>query len=340
MHEGIIFTAMLRNKTIKIFLNYFLGPLLFVGLSVSIFEQIRHQPHLAQSWAQIKASFLSMKVLNLAMAVVLIFINWGLESRKWQLLIRSVQPVKFFTAYKAVLSGVSFSVALPNRVGEYIGRMLYQPEGHRLETISLAIVGGLAQLLATLAWGTLGLVVLRADLLQAYPQLTVWFQFLLYGLLFALAGLAAFYFNVSLVVRFFNRWLSSHHFLYLVEALKNFNAVFLLRLFVLSSVRYGVFLLQYIILFHFFGVDVPALTIVPVTSVVFLALAVIPSIALLEVGLRGEISLKLMGLFSANSLGIGLTSVTVWFLNLIVPAVAGALFLLNVKLLSKNNDEN
>ena len=73
-------------------------------------------------------------------------------------------------------------------------------------------------------------------------------------------------------------------------------------------------------------------------SVVFLALAVIPSIALLEVGLRGEVSLRLMGLFSMNSLGIGLTSVTIWFINLIIPAIIGTLFLLNIKLLSKNED--
>jgi uncharacterized RDD family membrane protein YckC len=97
-------------------------------------------------------------------------------------------------------------------------------------------------------------------------------------------------------------------------------------------------MLQYILLFHFFNVQVVAFNIVPAMSVVFLALAVIPSIALIEVGLRGEISLRLMGLFSMNTLGIGLTSVTVWFINLIIPAIIGTLFLLNVKLLSKNED--
>ena len=54
-----------------------------------------------------------------------------------------------------------------------------------------------------------------------------------------------------------------------------------------------------------------------VTNVIFLAMAVIPSIALVEIGLRGEVSLKLMGMFSANTLAIGLASVTIWFLNLI-----------------------
>ena len=330
---------MVRNKTIKIFLNYFLGPALFVGLSFSIFQQIRHQPHLTQSWQEIKAGFTSYKVLYLLFAVVLIFVNWGIETWKWRLLVGSVRPLSFFKAYKAVLSGVSFSIALPNRIGEYIGRMMYQPEGGRLKTISLAIVGSLAQLLVTLLFGIIGLIALKKQLLIAYPQFVIWYQFILYGLIFLLALIALFYFEVSAVVRFFSRWLNSHRFLYLVEALQNFNVSFLAKIFLLSSLRYLVFMVQYIILFHFFNVEVSALTIVPVMSVVFLALAVIPSIALIEVGLRGEVSLRLMGLFSMNSLGIGLTSVTVWFINLIIPAIVGTLFLLNVKLLSKN-DEN
>lgn len=329
---------MVRNKSIKIFLNYFLGPVLFVVLAASIFQQMRHQPRLAQSWLEIKEAFASAKVVYLLLAVLLIFVNWGLETVKWKLLVSSVKPIPFFTAYKAVLSGVSFSVALPNRVGEYIGRMLYQPEGGRLKTISLAVVGSIAQLLVTLAVGAVGLLVLKNEILQAYPALVIWFQFVFYGLLAVLACIAFFYFNVSAVVGFFSRWLTNHHFLYLVEALKNFNAAFLAKILLLSSMRYGVFLLQYILLFQFFGVKVAALVVAPVMSVVFLALAVIPSIALLEVGLRGEVSLRLMGLFSANSLGIGVTSVTVWFLNLVLPAIAGALFLLNVKLLSKNDE--
>ncbi|HEY0039196.1 MAG TPA: lysylphosphatidylglycerol synthase domain-containing protein [Flavisolibacter sp.] len=329
---------MLRNKTIKIFLNYFLGPLLFVGLSISIFQQVRHQPHLAQSWEEIKEGFVSLKVLYLVLAVLLIFVNWGIETLKWKLLVQSVRQISFFKAYKAVLSGVSFSVALPNRVGEYIGRMMYQPEGGRLKTISLAIVGSIAQLLVTLLAGLLGLIFLKKELLTAYPQFVIWYQFILYGLLFGFGLAALFYFNVSAVVRFFSRWLSSHRFLYLVEALENFNVSFLAKILFLSSIRYGVFMLQYILLFHFFNVQVVAFNIVPAMSVVFLALAVIPSIALIEVGLRGEISLRLMGLFSMNTLGIGLTSVTVWFINLIIPAIIGTLFLLNVKLLSKNED--
>ena len=329
---------MVRNKTIKIFLNYFLGPLLFVGLSFSIFQQIRNQPHLKQSWDEIRASFFSVKIIFLFIATSLIVVNWGIESLKWKLLVSTVRPITFVSAYKAVLSGVSFSVALPNRIGEYLGRMVYQPEGSRLKTISLAMVGSIAQLLITLYCGLAGFVFLKADLLQAFPQAAVLFQFVLYGIGSAALLLTLVYFKVSAVVALFSRWLGEHRYLYLVASLQKFNGSFLLKILLLSSLRYAVFLAQYGAMFLLFGVNMTPLAIVSVMSVVFLSLAVIPSIALIEVGLRGEISLRLVGLFSANSLGIGLTSVTIWFINLIVPALIGTVLLLNLKLLSKHEE--
>ena len=329
---------MVRNKTIKIFFNYFLGPLLFVGLSFSIYQQIRNQPHLKQSWDEIRASFFSVKIFFLFFATALIGVNWGLEALKWKLLVGTVRPVSFLSAYKAVLSGVSFSVALPNRIGEYLGRIMYQPEGSRLKTISLAIVGSIAQLLVTLYCGLAGLLFLKTDLLQAFPQAVLLFQFLLYGLLFIALLLTFVYFKVSAVVALFSRWLDTHHYLYLVESLQKFNGSFLVKILLLSSLRYAVFMAQYGAVFYLFQVNLAPVLVVAVMSVVFLALAVIPSIALIEVGLRGEISLRLVGLFSANSLGIGLTSVTIWFINLIVPALIGTVLLLNLKLLSKNEE--
>ena len=329
---------MVRNKTIKIFLNYFLGPLLFVGLSFSIFQQIRNQPHLKQSWDEISASFLSVKILFLFSASALIVVNWGIEALKWKLLVSTVRPVSFLSAYKAVLSGVSFSVALPNRVGEYIGRMVYQPEGGRLKIISLAIVGSIAQLLVTLFCGLAGLLVLKSDLLKAFPQAVIAFQFLFYGLLFVAMVITLVYFKVSAVVALFSRWLSTHRYLYLVESLQKFNGSFLSKILLLSSLRYAVFMAQYMAVFYLFSVNISPPVMLSAMSVVFLALAVIPSIALIEVGLRGEVSLRLVGLFSANSLGIGLTSVTIWFMNLIIPALIGTVLLLNIKLLSKNEE--
>jgi len=319
------------NKNIKIFINYFLGPLLFVWLTYSIYRQIVKQPQLEESWFSIRQSFQSYKIIYLVVALVLIVVNWGLETWKWMISVRTFYPVKFPQAFKAVLSGVSFSVTMPNRVGEYLGRIMYLPEGNRLKTISVTLVGSFAQLLITIVMGTGGLIILKPLLVTQFPELKIWYQFILYGLVILVAVMLLIYFNVAGTVNLFNRWIRNEKYVYLVESLRKFHRVLLIQILLLSFLRYLIFVIQYILVFHLFEVNVAAGTIATVMSVVFLAMAVIPSIALVEVWLRGEISIKLMGLFSLNMLGIGFTSVTVWFINLILPAIAGSLLLLSLR---------
>jgi len=336
--EVIIFTAMQVNKSIKIFINYFFGPLLFAWLVFSIYQSIKNQPQMEVSWQQIKHSFQSVKIFYLLAALLLIFVNWGLEAQKWKLSVASIEKIGFTQAFKAVLSGVTFSVSMPNRVGEYLGRVLYLHEGSRLKTISVTLVGSFAQLLTTLFLGTIGLIVLKKQLLITYPGMIIWYQFILYGLIVLVIVLVLLYFNVAGTVSLFNKWIRNSKYLYLVESLSNFHGQLLAKILCLSFLRYCVFIVQYILIFYLFEVNVSVAIVVWVMSVIFLSMAVVPSIALVEIGIRGEISLKLMGIFSANSLGIGLTSVTVWFINLIVPAIIGSLLLVNIKIFKKKNE--
>jgi hypothetical protein len=329
---------MKMSKSIKIFINYFLGPLLFVWLSYSIYRQIVKQPQLEESWFQISQSFRSYKIVYLILAVLLIAVNWGLEAWKWMISVRTFYPIKFLQAFKAVLSGVSFSVTMPNRVGEYFGRIMYLPEGNRLKTISVTLVGSFAQLLITIIVGTGCLVILKPSLLNQIPQLKIWYQFIVYILLTLALIMLLIYFNVAGTVRLFNRWIKNQRYIYLIEALQKFHTGLLIQMLAISFLRYLIFIIQYVLVFYLFEVNVPAETIATVMGVVFLAMAIIPSIALIEVWLRGEISIKLMGLFSFNTLGIGFTSVTVWFINLILPAIAGSLLILSLRVFKNDND--
>jgi MFS family permease len=214
---------------------------------------------------------------------------------------------------------------------------VYLPEGNRLKTISVTLVGSFSQLLITVFAGTIGFIFLKSSLVGQFPQLKIWYQFILYGLILVLIIMGLVYFNVAGTVTLFNRWIKNKHYIYLIEALQNFHNKLLLRLLGLSLLRYMIFIIQYVLVFYLFEVNVSVTTIATVMSVVFLAMAVIPSIALVEVWLRGEISIKLMGLFSLNTLGIGFTSVTVWFINLILPAIAGSLLLLSLRVFKNEN---
>jgi uncharacterized membrane protein YbhN (UPF0104 family) len=329
-----------RKSPIRLFIHYFLGPILFILLSWSIYRQLSNQQHLQKSWQQISDSFTSPRILYLLSAIVLMIVNWTLETVKWKLCIRRIQQIRFITAFKAVLSGVSFSVSTPNRVGEYLGRVLYMDEGNRLKAISLTITGSLSQLIITLVMGLAGLLTLGSKLETRGVLSHFWLKSILYGTIIALLILTILYFRLAGVARWFERIKGVKKYGWLFQALEEFNATLLLQLLSLSALRFLVFIVQYYLLFRFFGVDVTWEQTLWAVSVSFLVMAVIPTIALFtDLSLRGEISLKLVGLFSENHLGIWFASVNIWVINLIIPALAGSLLILSIKKILFNKNE-
>lgn len=320
-----------QRKNIKIFINYFLGPLLFVWLSYSIYNQVKNQQDLEKAWLRIRESLSSYMIWNLFAVLLLMIVNWSIEAIKWKLVIQKIQKISFLTAFKAVLSGVSFSVSTPNRVGEYFGRILYMEEGNRLKAISLTIAGSISQLIITLLAGCISLFILLPKIEAEKILSSTWMHLLIYGVLAALIVLTLFYFRLSWFVKWITRLPGSSKYAYLVRSLEDLNATILFQLLSLSGIRFLVFIIQYFLLFRLFDVQVLWWQGFWATSVSFLVLAVIPSFAIADLGLRGKVSLKLLGLFSANGLGITITAGTIWLINLVIPAIVGSLLILGIK---------
>ena len=327
------------NKNSRIFINYFLGPLLFVWLSWAIYRQIQKQPNLETAWQGIKASFSTPLVWNLIAVIAFMIVNWSIEAVKWKISVRPIQQVSFFKAFRAVLSGVSFSVSTPNRVGEYLGRVLYMDEGNRLKTISITIVGSISQLIITLLMGCIGLVMLRNDIEASQLISPLWMKVILYGVTGILSGLLLFYFRLSWLIKWVDKLPGSNRFAYLIRALEDFDAGLLLKLLLLSALRFAVFIIQYYLLFQLFAVSISWWECLWSVSITFFVLAVIPSFAIADIGLRGEVGIKLIGLFTINQLGILFTTITIWFVNLIVPAIIGSLLILGIKKLYTNKED-
>ena len=57
--------------------------------------------------------------------------NWGIEAKKWQVLMKPIEDLSWWTACKATLTGLSFAMNTPNRIGEYAGRILYVKKENR-----------------------------------------------------------------------------------------------------------------------------------------------------------------------------------------------------------------
>ena len=116
---------MVLNKNIKIIFKYVLAPLLGIWLFYSLYKQIRDQTNLHQSILLMKEAPFGKMAWKFWAVIVMVFINWGLEARKWQVLLEPIQKMSFIRAFKSVLGGLALSLNTPNRMGEYGGRILY-----------------------------------------------------------------------------------------------------------------------------------------------------------------------------------------------------------------------
>jgi len=125
-------------------------------------------------------------------------------------------------------------------------------------------------------------------------------------------------------------WIARYRFF--LEKLESVQLNELVRLLTLSLGRFLVFLFQYFLMFQVFGVNLYWLDAFAMVGVMLTVLAVIPTMALAELGFRGKVSLLLFGLLNNDSIGIIATAAGIWLINLILPAILGTLFILGLRI--------
>lgn len=116
-----------------------------------------------------------------------------------------------------------------------------------------------------------------------------------------------------------------------MEAVADCSPRLLLYMLFISLLRFGVFILQYGLLFALFDVQLGAAQVLWTISVAFLVMAIIPTIAIAELAQRGKVVIALTGLYSSNELGMTFATAGIWFINLIIPAIIGSLLILRMR---------
>lgn len=324
------------NKNIKIIFKYVIAPLLAIWLFYSLYQQIKAQPNLHQSIDLIKEAPFGEEAWKFWLIIILALVNWGLEARKWQLLMKPLQNMSFFRAYKSVLSGLALSLNTPNRMGEYGGRILYVKDGIRIKAISLSIAGSISQLIVTLFLGCGGLLFwlyFQNGYLHSMMGLPVfWIKILLLISSLVSVVLTLFFFRLSWLIKLIEKIPTAAKFVKYINVLEEFTAKLLLRLLSLSFFRYLVFVIQYILMLQVLHVEIYWIDAFWVISILFLVLAIVPSFAIADLGIRGKFSTELLSIYSVNTVGILGTTFGIWFINLFIPALAGSIFILGIKI--------
>jgi len=281
---------------------------------------------------------LQKNYLLIGVVILMMLLNWFLEALKWRFLISKIEIISIKRSIRAVFSGITVSTFTPNRVGEFAGRVFCLEKADRIQGVLITVIGSMAQLLTTIVFGLIGILLL--------PNLMPSFELLLSEIIFAFPIMLfiIILLNVLLVTLFLNApvfsvVLSKFNFL---RKFTKYNEVFafynysdLLEVLAYSVARYIVFSTQFVILLNVFSIPIAYPDVIILITVMLFVISVIPTIAITEIGVRGSVALFLFGLISSNVVGILSATFVMWVINLLLPALIGTIFIFTLKFYRK-----
>jgi len=332
------------NKTYNVIIQLVILVFTFYFLYKQLFFK-----HDLASFVQNLASVTREKhfVVLLITVAALLPVNLILESIKWQFLMQKLEKITLWGAFKAVLAGITVSVFLPNRVGDYLGRVFVLKKADRLQATLSTILGSMAQFLTTVLFGLTALAFFLPHWLDLSNKFNRW---ALIGLLFSIiitAFILVFAYLNFAVFSDLLRKISGRIYNKVArytEVFSWYNVKDLLYVLVISIVRYLIFSLQFYILLRIFQIHIDYLHAMMVIGFIYLLMSIIPTIALSEIGVRGSVSLYAFGLFFSFPMTEGLNrqiiaaSSALWLLNIALPAISGLLFIFRLKFFRNNKN--
>lgn len=275
--------------------------------------------------------FLELRGQNIVWFVLTLLMlpfNWAAETMKWLPLIRHTEPLSFWKAYKAILTGVTTSLFMPNRVGDFGGRLLFLKPKNALKVIFSTFVGSWAQQIILITFGFLGFAYFLVELWEVE-------RYVLQGILFIglvlVSLLFVMFLNLEIVIPIFKKIRILYRFPRLIKSInviRQYNRRELSITLLWAFGRYIIYCIQYYFMLRFFGINVPILRGASCIATIYLLQTSIPLPPVMGLLARGEIALQIWGIFSANKISILAATFTLWIINLIIPAFIGLIFIL------------
>ncbi len=322
-----LFKLQLKHRSFNGFFKLAISLLLLWA----IYHQVFAKENLGALWNAFAARFSLSNAVYLWVAIALVPVNWLLETLKWRQLLRHFSDMSFWQCYRAVLVGVTVAMLTPNRTGEYIGRILFAEPKNGWRAVIVAMLGGFAQLFILFSCGMIGLCYLAYNYLH-FEAYLIWCANTIGGIGLMLS--AVFYFRLDLVFFLIQkipttkwRWRVSRQFV----VLRRCSRKDLTKVLELAAMRYGTYSLQYWLMLLFVGIDVPFDAALAGIAAIFLIQTCLPLPVAASLMVRGELALLVWGYFSQNHIGILAAAFGLFIINIVLPALLGAMFIVKSK---------
>ncbi len=257
---------------------------------------------------------------------VLTTLNLYLEVTKWKTGTQTIQTINYVNAFKGVLCGIAIGSILPWRTGEFIGKAAFLSAENRVKGSFMAIYCSMTQLATTLFFGLCSLL-LVLYYLNPFGSLSFHSKggFVLPLSLIALLLVLVFLRNK--IVRF-----AGKHFgprmQYYWKGFHEIPNTIILKVFVLSIVRYISFLLPYWLLLYYLEPQISFYTLFTGLALVFLLQTTLPGFILTDLPLKGMLHGAFFIPLASEASSIWLAVGLVFLFNQVIPSFGGLYYIL------------
>lgn len=245
-------------------------------------------------------------------------INWGIESYKWQLITAPIEPISLNRAYKSVLAGLCIGNLAPGRATEFLAKILFFKKEHRPTITLLHFANGMFQLSVTILFGILSVFVFYQDSIDTSNT-----KSMLVGILCIIVisvfifFITRFHYIQKFIVKKFERSFGKH-----AEPYK-FTRPIILKLFLLSVIRYLVFTFQFILIIKLFHSEFLSSYTIAGICIYFMLTTILPMISFVEAAIRSAIALIVFSGTGIPEIALVITAVLLWMINVVVPSIMG-----------------
>ncbi|TLX77667.1 hypothetical protein E9993_03220 [Labilibacter sediminis] len=270
-----------------------------------------------------KSPLYFIQILGLQLCLALL--NILIESKKWQVLLNSITKVKPGTSFKMVLAGFSTGIFTPAKIGEPFGRLMKVPRHLWGKGAVLNYFGGIIHNAVIFLTGICCTVILWIET-EYHPYQKVLLYVISVAVFIALVSISVWHFRIHIkaILKHFNIHDRINHFL---SVLKLISIPKGLWIFTLSALRFCIYSLQLFLFFVAFGSVNTESSFLLMIPVYYMAITLIPSFLLADIGIRSSVALLLFASTSISEPVILLSVFMTWLVNQVFPAVGGSLLL-------------
>ncbi len=308
------------KKTISFLIKILVGILSFW----IIYNRLSQIPQLKE---QLTYWFSEPKMYSILFIVLLMMpINWGIESYKWNRITQQIEQTSYLTSLKSVFSGVCVGNIAPGRAMEFLAKIIYFKIENRPSITILHFINGMFQMLITV---TVGIISITYKL-KATSNSSNFIYFALTGGILMIVFFCWAIFNVSFIqkklkfIKWFRQIGETKHI--------ELNKTLILKLVSLSIIRYLVFTTQFYLIYNSLSPQNHMLATFMSIASYFMLTSLIPMISFIEPAIRAAIALFVFNNTTDSTVIVVLSSTFVWIINVVIPSIIGYAIILREKL--------